>query len=192
MADARNGSGRQQDEMCIRDSSYVERVEGMRGIKAARRIVPLVAEGSGSPMETVLYALLCMDVQAGGAGLPKPDLNGVVKLAPSQQAATGRSYVKVDLLWRERKVAVEYDSDWAHGNPYALNRDATKRNALQELGYRVVSVTKDQVFDWPRFQGLSLMLVGLLGKDSSRAVRDWTEKRFEVWTTLTRMKRFGD
>lgn len=46
---------------------------------------------------------------------------------------------RVDFLWPEQKVIVEYDGfDW-HGSPEHLRRDRQKRAALQELGWRLIS-----------------------------------------------------
>lgn len=169
---------------------YVEDAEGMGGVRGARKICPYVIEQSGSPMETTLYALFCLGIRLGGAGLPKPEMNARIDLSDKQRAATGRSYLKADMLWRENRVVLEYDSDWAHGNARSLNRDAARRNALQELGYTVITVTKDQVFDRERFLSMESSLARTLGKPT-RAKKDWEEKRFRVWRDLTNPARFG-
>ena len=52
---------------------------------------------------------------------------------------------RVDFAWPDRRVAVEYDGfDW-HSSPEALRRDRQKRAALEEIGWRVVSIVSDDV-----------------------------------------------
>lgn len=52
---------------------------------------------------------------------------------------------RVDFVWPERGVIVEYDGfDW-HSSPEHLLRDRQKRAALQELNWRVLSIVSDDV-----------------------------------------------
>ena len=52
---------------------------------------------------------------------------------------------RVDFAWPDRMVAVEYDGfDW-HSSPEALRHDRQKRAALEEVGWRVVSIVSDDV-----------------------------------------------
>ena len=174
------------DQLC----RYLDDASNMRGSKGARKAVPYVIEGSGSPMETTLFTLLCLGIRLGGAGLPKPEMNARIDLPPEQRVSTGRSFLKADMLWRDRRLILEYDSDWAHGNSRSLNRDATRRNALQDLGYTVVTVTREQVFNWESFCALVSQIGKRLGK-ADRAKCDWSSKRFQVWRDLTNPARFG-
>ena len=52
---------------------------------------------------------------------------------------------RVDFAWPDRRVAVEYDGfDW-HSSTEALRRDRQKRAALEEIGWRTVSIVSDDV-----------------------------------------------
>lgn len=169
---------------------FADAAEGMRGVKRARQACWYVAEGSASPMETTLYTLLCLGVRQGGAGLPKPELNARIDLPVEQRRLAKRDFLRADMLWRQQKLVVEYDSDLAHADSHALNCDASRRNALQAVGYTVVTVTKDQVFNWGQFCSLTAMLAGMLGK-AYRAKKDWSDLRFRVWRDLVNPVRFG-
>jgi very-short-patch-repair endonuclease len=51
----------------------------------------------------------------------------------------------VDFAWPDRRLALEYDGfDW-HSSPEALRRDRQKRAALEEVGWRVLSIVSDDV-----------------------------------------------
>ena len=156
------------------------------GIGKARNLSRYIVEDSGSPMETAVALLLSLPVRRGGAGLPKPKMNGIVDLPADIRRLAQRSYLKADLRWRAKKVAVEYDSDLVQGNAKALNSDAARRNALCHLGYTVVTLTREQLFDWRRFEEFVAVLSRLLRSQPSRAKRDWTQQRFAVWSALLR------
>lgn len=56
---------------------------------------------------------------------------------------------EVDLLWRERRVAVELDGYAFHADRAAFERDRARDAELQAHGYRVVRVTWRQLVDHP-------------------------------------------
>jgi len=107
-----------------------------RGIVNVRSLIPLAIPHAESPMES--EARLVMYDRC----LPPPvcqfeivDLDGELW--------------RVDFAWPEEKLAVEYDGyDW-HSGPEEFRRDHRKRAALAELGWRVISITADDVRIFP-------------------------------------------
>jgi very-short-patch-repair endonuclease len=71
------------------------------------------------------------------SSLPEPEVNA--KIGPWE----------VDLLWRERGLAVEVDGYAAHSSPRAFARDYRKTAELERQGLRVIRVSADQVWDEP-------------------------------------------
>lgn len=71
-------------------------------------------------------------------GLPEPELQYEII------DRDGRRW-RVDFAWPEQGVIVEYDGfDW-HNSPEDLRHDRQKRAALEELGWRVMSIVADDV-----------------------------------------------
>lgn len=105
---------------------------GRRGIVAVRELIPLARPGAESPMESEAR-LVMLD-----GGLPEPVLQyEIVDL-------DGRLW-RVDFAWPDQMVAAEYDGfDW-HSSPEHLRRDRQKRAALEEMGWRLVSIVGDDV-----------------------------------------------
>ena len=161
--------------------AYLDSVISARGLRAAREAASFVADRSGSPMETIAMLLLSLTVRRGGAGLPKPEMNTVIEIPVGFRRLAGKSYVKADLLWRREKVIVEYDSDWAHGNSRALNSDAARRNALQGMGYTVISLTRNQLSEWGGFCEFVQVVLHALGRRGPRVTKDWTERQLRIW-----------
>lgn len=116
-----------------------ERVAGFRGRggKRARAVIGFVRVGSESPRETLLRLLLIR------AGLPEPELN--VELYDSD----GRFVARVDLLYREQRVVVEYDGDQHRTDRRQYERDIARMEAIEALGYQRIRVRASGIFDHP-------------------------------------------
>jgi hypothetical protein len=108
-----------------------------RGGRRAREAIGWVREGSESPMETLLRLLLIR------AGLPEPELN--VELFDSE----GNFVARVDLLYRDQWVVVEYDGDHHRADRHQYERDIARSEAIQALGYRHLRIRAAGVFDHP-------------------------------------------
>lgn len=105
---------------------------GRRGIVAVRDLLPLADGRAESPMESEAR-LVMID-----GGLPRPELQ--------YQIIDGRGKLRrVDFAWPDCKVAAEYDSDEWHSGTEALYRDREKVAALQDVGWIVVPILREDV-----------------------------------------------
>ena len=98
-------------------------------------------------MESVLFAMLVLPCSLGGYGLPMPVLNQRVDVAALAKKVTGSQFYECDLFWPEKNLDVEYDSKTFHSSKKKISKDSKKRNALEHMGIRVVTVTWEQVSD---------------------------------------------
>jgi Protein of unknown function (DUF559) len=103
-----------------------------RGIVAVRGLIPLADPLAESPMES--EARLAMI----DGGLPTPTLQ--------YEIIDGNGELRrVDFAWSEQRVAVEYDGvDW-HSDPEVMKRDRRRRAALEDVGWRVMSIVFEDV-----------------------------------------------
>jgi Protein of unknown function (DUF559) len=109
---------------------------GVRGIRTARRVLPVADARSGSPMESVLRWL------AHEAGLPAPVLQHVVR------DAAGAFLGRVDLAWPEHRVLVEFDGD-VHRERGVFVNDVRRQNLLVLAGWTVLRFTSADVLGRP-------------------------------------------
>ena len=126
--------------------AYLAASPGLPGGAALGRILPHMAERVASPAEADLTLALCLPVRLGGRHLPLPAVNHRIDLSPRAQAIAGQRFAVVDLCWRERGLALEYDADLTHLNPEQHARDASRRAALEADGYRVLTVTTEHLY----------------------------------------------
>ena len=104
-----------------------------RGAQAARTAAAFVREGSDSPQESRLRVALVM------SGLPEPELN------PELRRASGRFVARVDMLYREARVVVEYDGDQHRTDRRQYDLDIRRIDTLHDLGWTVVRIRSPQM-----------------------------------------------
>lgn len=123
-----------------------------------RDVLPWVLEGSASPMETDLALMLTLPRDCGGCGMPKPQLNAV----PKDARALGH---RVDMLWEDQRVVVEYESNEFHAGKGAqkVDADITRANGLRARGYTVLEITPGLLLDKVKYNGFVESLGRLLG-----------------------------
>lgn len=108
---------------------------GRRGIARARLALERARVGSESPGETHLRLLLAH------AGLPEPVLNlGLYE-------ATGGFVARVDMAYRDARVALEYEGDVHRVDRRTWMKDIRRRERIEDLGWRVVRVTASDLRD---------------------------------------------
>lgn len=100
---------------------------GGRGSKNRRLAVDFADERAESPRESELRVLLVQ------AGLPLPESN--VEIFDG-----ARFVARVDLLYREQRLIIEYDGDH-HRDASQWSKDQSRRAELESLGYRMTVVT---------------------------------------------------
>lgn len=105
---------------------------GRRGVVAVRNLLEIANGRAESPMESEAR-LVMID-----GGLPCPELQYEVIDAHGKLR-------RLDFAWPTNKVAAEYDSDEWHTGPDALHRDREKIAALQDLGWVVIPIVREDV-----------------------------------------------
>ncbi|RYV52586.1 endonuclease domain-containing protein [Pengzhenrongella frigida] len=110
---------------------------GARGVRTARLALPLLRSGTDSSMESRARLVLVH------AGLPCPEVNTPVL------DAWGRFVALPDLSYPELRIAIEYDGDVHRTDARTWRRDIARREALQALGWRIITLTADDVIRFP-------------------------------------------
>ena len=114
--------------------NYVAEHPRAKGIARLRRVVDMAEPEAESPMESRLRMLLAL------AGLPRPEVQG--SILDDQ----GRVLCRPDLLYRNHRLAVEYDG----GNHRdRLVDDNRRQNGLIAAGYRLLRFTAPDVYGSP-------------------------------------------
>ena len=146
-----------------RISHYLDKRPGSYGVKTARKALRWVIDLSNSPMESALSMLLVLSKTQGGQHLSGIELNRELKLNDEWKRRLGRQSFKPDLYFADKKIAVEYyGSD--HDEATAKQYDATRQALMEYLGIRVLGITKAQLYNPDKYEGMLKQLYRLLGK----------------------------
>jgi hypothetical protein len=113
--------------------ALAERHPRARGIRRLRAALKLVDGGAESPRETRLRLVLIR------AALPKPE----TQIAFFDEF--GHAFIRVDLGWREWKVAVEYDGIQHWENRFQRSWDIDRIAILEAMGWVVVRVSAEML-----------------------------------------------
>lgn len=105
--------------------------------RSASRAARLVRDGVDSPMETRIRLLVVL------ARLPEPRVNLIVR------AEDGSWRLRFDLCYEEYKLIVEYDGRQHANSREQWERDIYRREELDRMGYRMVIVTANGIYQEP-------------------------------------------
>ncbi|MGH3445264.1 MAG: DUF559 domain-containing protein, partial [Nocardioidaceae bacterium] len=101
-----------------------------RGVRQLRRLIPMADPRSESQGESwTRYEILA-------AGLPEPDPQVWIVI-------DGIPVYRLDLAYKKKKVAVEYDGRDFHSSPEQCDRDRKRRRWLRDHGWTVIVVDKN-------------------------------------------------
>jgi Protein of unknown function (DUF559) len=104
---------------------------GARGLARLRRVLPFVDSGAESPQETVARLALI------DAGIPAPSTQFEVF------GRYGERIARVDMVYEEVKVGIEYDGPQHWEDPAVRQRDIDKQFELTALGWLIIRVSRD-------------------------------------------------
>jgi len=169
-------------------SAYAARAVYLKGRTKVLKALRYIADGSASPMETILAMMLTLPYKYGGYGFPEPLLNYCIEVPIS----AGKAKYYCDLYWPGKRVDVEYDSDAFHTGPDRIAKDAIKRNALTGAGITAVTVSRKQIIDMQEFRELAELLSKLLGKRLQYPKKDFDIRRAELMEQLLHINLTGD
>lgn len=112
-----------------------------------RRMLNGVCDRAASPTEGRIACLMTLPRRCGGHGIPAPDINVSLKLAPEEATLVGGRAIVPVFFWKDAGLALEYDSDAVHGNDLAAVHDEQKRSVYAALGITSLSLTREVLMD---------------------------------------------
>lgn len=119
---------------------------GMHGIKAARRAVRYVRDGSRSPMETAHVMMVALPRRWGGLGVRAVCMDLRIVVPDSLRALTRRGSVICDACVPKAKLDIEYNG-FHHDEEQRKVEDEERRNVLEAMGFQVKVLAKAAFFD---------------------------------------------
>lgn len=166
----------------IRD--FVESNPSLAGCRIARQTLPYLRDGSASERETAAALLLGLPARYGGYALGLPCMNFRVDATAEAGAIAGRSFFRCDLCWPEAKLDVEYQSREVHEGEESRISDSRRANALENMGWNVLSVTNKELEDPRAMDGIANTVRRRLRVRSAEYAGGIAEKRRDLRRAL--------
>ncbi len=157
--------------------AYCDSASGLKGKNRARQALRYVAEGSASPMETILTILLTLPYRFGGYGFSMPCLNYPIYLSQKDRKVVQNPNYYCDLYWPKKKIDIEYDSDSYHAAAEKLTKDADRRTDLSSMGITVITVTRAQVTNILKLRRLAKLLGKVMKKELKNKSPDFAARQ---------------
>ena len=168
--------------------SFASYVAYSRGASLAYEALRWVIDGLNSPMETVVYLMLCLPRTWGGMGLPKPRSNWSILVPSDLQNKTPKQCVIPDLYWPEFGLAVEF-----FGEDFHLGReheDSDRQEIEQDMGLKVVTFWKDDVLNLRRFNAKAASVAHYLGQQLPEASKEFEKLQSTLQGMLVKRQRW--
>ena len=164
--------------------AFLDRADGMNGIKQARRAARYILPNSASPAESALSMAFTLPNLLGGAALSNPRLNYRIDPGKAARKNVSQDYYTCDLFWEKARLAVEYDSDLFHTGSHRIARDSKRRDELAGLGITVLTVTTRQFANFQAFSQLVGTVAKLLGERLQPRDKDFATRQIRLHSHL--------
>ncbi len=158
-------------------NKFLDGAKDIKGVKNAKRAAQYILERANSPIEARLAVLAALPFRYGGYGLKNTLLNYFVRMTPKGAEHLGRTSCCCDMVWKEEKVVLEYDSNLSHLDIDQHFYDKKRSTALTFSGYKVISVTAEQIRD---FRGIEQLFLSVRNAVGLKNRKDIVQKYFEL------------
>lgn len=125
--------------------SFLGTCKSHKGKKPALVAAKYLVDNSWSIMESLLCMMLSLPCRHGGYGLDGVELNHCIGLRKkSDWQKTNKVFA--DLLWRQARLVVEYDSYEFHNTVNSWVKDSRRATVLERNGYKTLSLNTAQIY----------------------------------------------
>lgn len=142
-------------------AAFVSRSGQLAGVKNARRALKYVKNRSASRVESINSMLFELPHSMGGYNFKGISLNHCVPIMPN--TLIGQKECFIDLCFGDIKVGIEYMSN-EHHDEAKLKEDHLRSIVLGQMGYTMIWMTTDDLYQLDRFQQKADEIARLTGQ----------------------------
>lgn len=163
---------------------YLERCEGVHGIKQARAALPFVLGNARSPMESTITVILVLPPRWGGYRLEGIALNVPVE-TNLDIAHDGISDMRTcDIYFDDVNVDIEYQGSHRHAGARKMRADDHRRILLENAGVKVITLSYDDASNVSIMNRVVDRIRGLRGIRPEALTREELETRNALFASL--------
>ncbi len=158
---------------------YFSRQKHEHGLRLARRAVRFTRDGARSPMETALALLFVLPKSCGGLSIRDIELNYFVRVSDAARKVTRRAYFYFDIYIKRARLDVEYNGR-IHESEDAEPIDEERKNALDAMGYQLVTFRRQSLFDAESFKRIMVSVRRRAGIGPAHLPEDFDKRQEEL------------
>ncbi len=143
---------------------FLKKANGLHGVKKARKAIKYVSDNCNSPMEVSLATIAALPIAAGGYAMAPFIMNETLHLKKKGALLMGREECRCDMVWNERHIVAEYESNMTHIEKEQHIYDNRRLTAITYSGYRVVKITSKNVASLSNLDDIFFLIRKMLGK----------------------------
>lgn len=164
--------------------SYLQKSPGAYGVRKAQSAARYLLNGSASPRESILAAIMTLPQRLGGFGMPAPLLNyGIEVNLPSKANFGKKQILHGDIVWRDARLIVEYDGA-QHGIENNHISDKQRDHLMLEAGFDVVRFTDQSIRSGAELERLAKLINRRAHLHRKREYLQWSCKKQQTLDTL--------
>ena len=118
----------------IKIENFIAKIEkknkNAKSIKIIKNLLEVLEDGAASPMESRLFLKLCGNRKLGLYGCKNLKFNQNIEMSTQAQKIAGQRIIIPDIVNKQRKVAIEYNSSMFHEDSVQGQKDQKRRDAL--------------------------------------------------------------
>lgn len=157
---------------------FAQASHGARGSENMLRALAMMADGQpASPPEAQIACFFSAGCKLGGAGFSGAVLNHPIE--------TEKGLRYGDLCWPKERLVIEYDSNEAHSGSDKINKDAMRRNLIMGAGWKVLTVTSQQLASLAKMRELIPTVALNLGRANRPRVKEYLRKQARLYKAAT-------
>ena len=167
---------------------FCGRVSFVHGANNLKKAIAWALDGLNSPMETVLYLLLCLPAHYGGLEFPRPLANYAIPVPRELWSKTDRRHIVPDLFWPEFGLIVEFNGEEPHRGHET--QDQERQELAQDMGLFVITFRKQDLLNKARFLTKAKSAAKYLGHTLPEATEQFDELQGLLHDMLLRHERW--
>ncbi len=163
---------------------FAREAVGYPGRRKALQALKYVKERAVSIMEIFVHLLIGLPNHLGGLGIEGGVFNGAVELNADGKKALGMRYCFLDYSFPELKICIEYQGE--HHNS-CVDYDSVRFTALEEMGYKIIIITKSQLYNSDRRAQLVKLILKLFNRKQRVRTSKYILEYDNTWKMLPRI-----
>lgn len=167
-------------------ATFVNSARGLRGRRKATRATRYIRDNSQSPMDAILFMLLCLPCQMGGFGFIEGELDYCIPLVRRDAEALGVSYIYPNLAFPQKKVLVEYSRAPQCATEEEQAYVALRDEILRAQGFTVISFEAQDLYCLDKLAQFIHRLSQALEKDIRIQAGSFLEGFIEIYSLITK------